>query len=246
MFVAVVGPEVARTESNVHVGSSARRARARARPARRRPRARARSAARRAERAAQCPHRARRRSDRRDRRRDAGSRAGQARAAAGRRVPAAGARAGRKQIGACLSGAGAGELVDLEERGARGAPAPTRSACCRPCACRGSCSRRRSASVGDARDELVVIARLDEPHQRTWSLVAYRLEGSRLVRTVDPEAAVRAVRGADAGGSAPSCATSSSTSSWRAGRTRSRSAAARGAREASECAMSRWRGRKVR
>ncbi|MCX5743910.1 MAG: hypothetical protein NT062_15580 [Proteobacteria bacterium] len=37
----------------------------------------------------------------------------------------------------------------------------------------------------DGRDELVAIMRSDEPNARTWSLVAYRLDG-KLVRTIEP------------------------------------------------------------
>jgi hypothetical protein len=40
-------------------------------------------------------------------------------------------------------------------------------------------------SASDARDELVVITRTDEPASRTWWLAAYRLEGTRLVRVID-------------------------------------------------------------
>ncbi len=38
----------------------------------------------------------------------------------------------------------------------------------------------------EGRDELVVITRTDEAAARTWSIAAYRLEGTRLLRTVDP------------------------------------------------------------
>ena len=41
--------------------------------------------------------------------------------------------------------------------------------------------------AGD-RDELVAIARSDDGQQRTWSLVALRLDGGRLVRAIDPTA----------------------------------------------------------
>jgi hypothetical protein len=37
----------------------------------------------------------------------------------------------------------------------------------------------------DGRDELVVITRIDEAAARSWSIAAYRLEGTRLLRTVD-------------------------------------------------------------
>jgi hypothetical protein len=40
-------------------------------------------------------------------------------------------------------------------------------------------------SAFDGRDELVVITRADEATLRTWSITAFRLEGTRLIRTVD-------------------------------------------------------------
>ncbi|TMQ14456.1 MAG: hypothetical protein E6J91_15275 [Deltaproteobacteria bacterium] len=39
--------------------------------------------------------------------------------------------------------------------------------------------------TSDGRDELAVITRTDEPAARSWSIAAYRLEGTRLVGTVD-------------------------------------------------------------
>jgi hypothetical protein len=39
----------------------------------------------------------------------------------------------------------------------------------------------------DGRDELVVVARVDESHRRTWTLVAYRLEGVRIQRVLEQE-----------------------------------------------------------
>jgi hypothetical protein len=40
-------------------------------------------------------------------------------------------------------------------------------------------------SASDGRDELVVITRTDEATLRTWWITAYRFEGTRLVRTID-------------------------------------------------------------
>jgi hypothetical protein len=85
-------------------------------------------------------------------------------------------------IGACLTGAGelvevAGEEVAIKsgdgERTLATSPrfpglvfaAPLRSA--------------------EGRDDLVVITRTDEAAARSWSIAAYRLEGTRLVRTID-------------------------------------------------------------
>jgi hypothetical protein len=38
-----------------------------------------------------------------------------------------------------------------------------------------------------AREELVAIARIDEPQQRTWTLRTFRLEGAHFVAAMDPE-----------------------------------------------------------
>jgi hypothetical protein len=40
-------------------------------------------------------------------------------------------------------------------------------------------------SAAEARDELVAITRSDEATTRTWWIAAYRLEGTRLIRTID-------------------------------------------------------------
>jgi hypothetical protein len=40
-------------------------------------------------------------------------------------------------------------------------------------------------SAAEGRDELAVITRTDEPATRSWSIAAYRLDGTRLIRTVD-------------------------------------------------------------
>ncbi len=39
----------------------------------------------------------------------------------------------------------------------------------------------------ETRDELIAVTRVDDVQQRTWFLVAYRLEGGKLVRTLDPQ-----------------------------------------------------------
>jgi hypothetical protein len=38
----------------------------------------------------------------------------------------------------------------------------------------------------DGRDDLIAVARIDEAQQRTWTLFAMRLEGTRLVPIADP------------------------------------------------------------
>ncbi|MBS1121261.1 MAG: hypothetical protein H6Q90_3489 [Deltaproteobacteria bacterium] len=37
----------------------------------------------------------------------------------------------------------------------------------------------------EGRDELVIVTRTDEPQQRTWALIVYRLDAGKLVRVVD-------------------------------------------------------------
>lgn len=41
--------------------------------------------------------------------------------------------------------------------------------------------------LGEGRDEIVAITSLEDAQERTWSITAYRLEGTRLVRTLDSE-----------------------------------------------------------
>jgi hypothetical protein len=87
-----------------------------------------------------------------------------------------------KAIGVCLTGAG--ELLQVEGdqvaiRSADGertlASPPKFSGLVFAAPLRG----------GDGRDELVAVTRSDEAGARRWWVLAYRLEGSRLVRTVD-------------------------------------------------------------
>lgn len=87
-----------------------------------------------------------------------------------------------KAVGACMTGAG--ELLQVEGdqvaiRSADGertlASPPKLSGLVFAAPLRGA----------DGRDELVVVTRSDEAGVRSWWLLAYRLEGARLVRTVD-------------------------------------------------------------
>ena len=94
------------------------------------------------------------------------------------------AGSGRKQVGACLSGAG--ELIDLEEEEIVVHPADSERVL-HTLRVPGLVFAAPLRSAGDGRDELVVVARLDEPQRRTWTLAAYRFEGTRLVRTIEPE-----------------------------------------------------------
>jgi hypothetical protein len=90
--------------------------------------------------------------------------------------------AGRSIAGACMTLAG--ELIevgdDIVVRSADGerALAP-------PLRLPGVVFAAPLRNAADARDELVVVTRTDEPAARTWWLAVYRLEGPRLVRTVE-------------------------------------------------------------
>ncbi|HWO20877.1 MAG TPA: hypothetical protein VNO30_19055 [Kofleriaceae bacterium] len=90
----------------------------------------------------------------------------------------------KKQLGACLSGVG--EIVEVggdeivvhppdSERVLYTLRAP------------GLVFAAPLRNPSDGRDELVVVTRSDESHRRTWTLVAYRLEGPRIQRVIDQE-----------------------------------------------------------
>ena len=88
-----------------------------------------------------------------------------------------------KSFGSCLTGAG--ELVEID-----GDDVTVRS----PETERTIASLRIANLVFAAplrnpiegRDELIAVTRTDEPTARTWSVVGYRFEGSKIVRVVDP------------------------------------------------------------
>ncbi len=40
--------------------------------------------------------------------------------------------------------------------------------------------------TADGRDELIAVMRTDEPQLRSWSLIAYRIEAGKLIKSVDP------------------------------------------------------------
>jgi len=90
--------------------------------------------------------------------------------------------AGKDQLGACLTGAG--ELVELEDDELVVHP-PDSERVLYTLRAPGRVFAAPLRSSGDARDELVVVSRTDESHRRTWTLVAYRFEGTRIVRTVE-------------------------------------------------------------
>lgn len=93
--------------------------------------------------------------------------------------PAATARA----IGSCLTAAGelleigSDDIVIRTADGERALAAPPRFP--------GLVFAAPLRSASDGRDELVVITRTDEAALRSWWIAAYRFEGTRLVRTID-------------------------------------------------------------
>jgi hypothetical protein len=96
--------------------------------------------------------------------------------------PAATGRA----VGACLTGAG--ELI--ETTGTSGDEIVVRSAdgertLATPPKFPGLVFAAPLRIAAEGRDELVVVTRTDEAATRSWWIAAYRLEGTRLVRTVD-------------------------------------------------------------
>lgn len=92
--------------------------------------------------------------------------------------------AGKAQVGVCLSAAG--ELVDLEEDELVVHPHDSERVLFTLRA-PGLVFAAPLRSGSDGRDELVVVMRSDESHRRAWTLAAYRLEGTRIVRTADEE-----------------------------------------------------------
>jgi hypothetical protein len=87
-----------------------------------------------------------------------------------------------RQIGVCLSSTG--ELVDLEDDELVVHP-PDSERVLYTLRVPGLVFAAPLRSSSDGRDELVVVSRTDESLRLTWTLSAYRLEGARLVRTID-------------------------------------------------------------
>jgi hypothetical protein len=91
-----------------------------------------------------------------------------------------------RAVGSCL--AGAGELI---ETGASGDEVVIRTAdgertLATTPKLPGLVFAAPLRNAAEGRDELVVVTRTDEGATRSWWVAAYRLEGTRLVRTVDP------------------------------------------------------------
>jgi hypothetical protein len=88
-----------------------------------------------------------------------------------------------RAVGACMSGAGELVAVNGDEIAIRTADDERALATLPKLPGLVFAAPLRIAS--EARDELVAITRTDEAATRTWWLAAYRLEGTRLLRTVD-------------------------------------------------------------
>lgn len=87
-----------------------------------------------------------------------------------------------KAFGICM---GDGELVEVHDGALSVRPVASRSAVSVRAPNLVFAAPLRNAA--DGRDELVVITRVDDDHQRRWSLTAYRVDGGKITRTVDPE-----------------------------------------------------------
>lgn len=90
----------------------------------------------------------------------------------------------KKQLGACL--AGTGEIVEVEGDEIVVHP-PDSERVLYTLRAPGLVFAAPLRNPSDGRDELVVVTRADETHRRTWTLVAYRFEGPRIQRVIDEE-----------------------------------------------------------
>ncbi|MGE0399014.1 MAG: hypothetical protein AB7T06_20055 [Kofleriaceae bacterium] len=88
-------------------------------------------------------------------------------------------------FGACFTGSGPGELVQVDgsDISIRGAGSDKLLA---PLRLNQKVVFAAPLRV-DGRDELVVITHDDEPQTRTWSVVAYRFEAGKMIKTADQE-----------------------------------------------------------
>lgn len=87
-------------------------------------------------------------------------------------------------FGACIIGSGPGERVQIDGGEIAIRSAETDKPLGPPLRVSGNIVFAAPLRV-EGRDELVIVTRSDEPQNRTWSLVAYRFEGTKLVKTAD-------------------------------------------------------------
>lgn len=88
-----------------------------------------------------------------------------------------------RAIGACMTAAG--ELVEIGSDDLVIRTADGERTLATPPKFPGLVFAAPLRSASDGRDELVVITRTDEAALRTWWITAFRLEGTRLMRTID-------------------------------------------------------------
>ncbi len=88
-----------------------------------------------------------------------------------------------RQLGACLTAAGERISVDGDDIVVR---SPDSDRAIAQVKVSGLVFAAPLRNEAENRDELVAITRVDDAQQRTWSLTAYRLEGNHLVKAVDP------------------------------------------------------------
>ena len=88
-----------------------------------------------------------------------------------------------KSFGSCLTGAGELVEIDGDDVTVR-APETERTIASLRIANLVFAAPLRNPTEG--RDELIAITRADEPTSRTWSVAGYRFEGTKIVRAVDP------------------------------------------------------------
>jgi hypothetical protein len=86
------------------------------------------------------------------------------------------------RFGACLTQAGELVEIDGEEVTVRSATADNKIASIKIPNLMFAAPLRH-----EGRDEIVAVTSTEDPQERRWSLVAYRLEGTRFVRTIDSE-----------------------------------------------------------
>jgi hypothetical protein len=87
-------------------------------------------------------------------------------------------------FGACLLGTGSGEEVEVGRHEITIRSAETGKSIGPPLRISNDIEFARPLRI-EGRDELVIVTHDEEPQIRTWSLVAYRLEGGKLTKTAD-------------------------------------------------------------
>lgn len=88
-------------------------------------------------------------------------------------------------FGACLTGAG--ELVEIDGDDITVRAPDAERALATPLHVPNLQFAVPLRNPNDGRDELVVVTRVDEPQQRTWGLAAYRLEPKKWTFAIDPQ-----------------------------------------------------------